>query len=136
LGAASIASVDVERMERELELMRAAIGAGHAVAVLDHDEAFLTILYEASGNPVLVNAIRALWEQCRSYKIVGARATLDAEDQSPLWIFQERLLGAARRNEAELAAVINGESLGNATSRIHDQLADESAGAVGTGVVS
>jgi DNA-binding GntR family transcriptional regulator len=125
-GAGSIAAVDVDRMDREYRLMRAAIDDDRAVPVLDHDEAFLTILYEASGNPVLVNAIRALWEQCRSYKIVGVKATFEARDRSVLWTFQERLLRAARSNEAELAAQINGESLGNATARIHDQLAVES----------
>jgi DNA-binding GntR family transcriptional regulator len=88
----------------------------------------VTILYEASGNPFLVNAIRALWEQCRSYKIVGAHATLNADDQAPLWIYQAQLLEAARDNAPELAARINGESLGNATARIRDQLATEAAG--------
>jgi DNA-binding GntR family transcriptional regulator len=126
LGARAISGLDVDRMKAEYDAMRAAIDNKAAIAVLDHDEAFLTILYQASGNPVLVNAIRALWEQCRSYKIVGAHATLNSEDRSPLWTYQSRLLAAARDNAADLAARINGESLGNATSRIHDQLAAES----------
>jgi pimeloyl-ACP methyl ester carboxylesterase len=68
-----------------------------------------------------------LWERCRSYKIVGAHATLEAPDQSPLWSFQEQLLEATRGNDPESAARINNESLLNATARIRDQLAAESA---------
>jgi DNA-binding GntR family transcriptional regulator len=129
LGAATVAAGDVDRMEHEYAAMRTAIDDKRAIAMLDHDEAFLTILYEASGNPFLVNAIRALWEQCRSYKIVGAHATLNADDQAPLWTYQAQLLEAARDNAPELAARVNGESLGNATDRIRDQLATEAAGA-------
>jgi DNA-binding GntR family transcriptional regulator len=127
LGAGAVTAPDVDRMTHEYDAMRAAIDDREPIAILDRDEAFLTILYEASGNPVLVNAIRALWEQCRSYKIVGARATLNADDQSPLWTYQAQLLDAARSNAAEHAARVNGESLGNATTRIRDQLAAEAA---------
>ena len=128
LGAQSIGPAEVEAMQQQYDLMRSAIEARQAIAVLDHDEAFLAVLYRASGNPVLVDTIRALWEQCRSYKIVGARATLQSDDRSPLWSFQERLLQAARNRDAAEAARVNNESLLNATDRIRDQLAAAAVG--------
>jgi DNA-binding GntR family transcriptional regulator len=128
LGAQNIEPTDVERMQRHYDHMRSAIDADEAIATLDHDEALLAVLYEASGNPVLVNTIRALWEQCRSYKILGARATLESEDTSPLWSFQARLLDAARSQDPDEAARANNESLLNATGRIRDQLAAAAAG--------
>jgi len=127
LGAARIEPADVDRMQREYDAMVSAMEAEQVVAVLDHDEALLTILYQASGNPVLVNTIRALWEQCRNYKIVGAGATLQADDRSPLWSFQAQLLEAARSRDPDEAARVNNESLLNATARIRDQIAAETA---------
>jgi len=126
LGAQRIEPVDVEKLHQQYDQMRAAIDAEQAIAVLDHDEALLTILYQASGNPVLVNTIRALWEQCRSYKIVGARATLEADDKSPLWSFG-RSSCRRRSRDPDEAARVNNESLLNATARVRDQIAAESA---------
>jgi DNA-binding GntR family transcriptional regulator len=130
-GAATIGSADVERMQLEYDQMRAAIVEREPIGTLDHDEAFLTVLYQASGNPTLTNTIKGLWEQCRPYKIVGARITLQAEDNSPLWNFQAGLLEAARKRNAALAAEITGASLLDATARIRAQLTSESAVAAG-----
>jgi DNA-binding GntR family transcriptional regulator len=77
LGAQQISPANVDRMHAEYELMQTAIAERRVVALLDHDEALLTILYEASANPVLVDSIRTLWQHCRAYKIVGAQGTLD-----------------------------------------------------------
>ncbi|WP_260850767.1 FCD domain-containing protein [Rhodococcus sp. WB9] len=55
--------------------MRAAIAERRVVALLDHDEALLTILYEAAANSVLIDSIRTLWQHCRAYKLVGAQGT-------------------------------------------------------------
>lgn len=68
LGAQQIGPADVDRMQTEYELMRAAIAERRVVALLDHDEALLTILYEAAANPVLVDSIRSLWQHCRACK--------------------------------------------------------------------
>lgn len=127
LGAERIQPTDIERMQEQYDLMMSAVEDEQAVAILDYDEAFLATLYQASGNPVLVKAIQTLWERCRSYKIVGARATLQANDRTPLWGFQARLLEAARNKDPEDAARVNNESLLNATARIRDELAAESA---------
>ncbi len=122
-GAARIDEADVARMREQFELMRSAITEGAVVPYLDHDEALLAILYEAAGNPVLLSTIRTLWQHCRAYKIVGARATLDTPgDVDALWRYQERLLKAALAHDAEMAAAISNESLANATDRIKAQL--------------
>nr|WP_271212222.1 GntR family transcriptional regulator [Rhodococcus wratislaviensis]GLK38642.1 GntR family transcriptional regulator [Rhodococcus wratislaviensis] len=129
LGAQQISPADVDRMQTEYELMRAAIAERRVVALLDHDEALLTILYEAAANPVLVDSIRSLWQHCRAYKIVGAQGTLDTAGDDSLWRYQERLVEAARKGDADAAAAVNNESLINATSRIRVQLAaQEDAG--------
>ncbi|MGW1714039.1 GntR family transcriptional regulator [Streptomyces sp. NPDC002156] len=121
-GAARIAEADVARMREEYDLMRRAITERAVVPYLDHDEALLTILYEAAGNPVLLNTIRTLWQHCRAYKIVGARAYLDAPGDDALWRYQEDLLKAVHAHDAQAAAAISTESLANATDRIKAQL--------------
>lgn len=126
-GAATSSPSVIETMQREYDLMRAAIVAKEAIAMLDHDEAFLTALYQASGNPVLTNTIKGLWELCRFYKIVGARATLEAGDDSPLWKYQAQLLEAAHGHDGNLAAEITSASLLDATARIRVQLTSDSA---------
>ncbi len=61
LGAQRISAEDCDRMQAEFTLMRAAVDEGRVVALLDHDEALLSILYEAAANPVLLQTIRNLW---------------------------------------------------------------------------
>jgi len=127
LGAHAITATDVEGMQAQFDLMCAAVDAEAAVAYLDHDEALLTILYQASGNPVLVDLIQGLWEKCRSYKIVGARARLERADRTLMWSFQGKLVEAARANDSAAAARMTNESLLSATATIRDQLAVEDA---------
>ncbi|MBD0844633.1 GntR family transcriptional regulator [Streptomyces sp. TRM68416] len=121
-GATRIDEADAARMREEFELMRRAIADGAVAPYLDHDEALLAILYEAAGNPVLVNTIRTLWQHCRAYKVVGARAALDAPGDDTLWRYQEQLLKAAHARDGAAAAAITNESLANATDRIKEQL--------------
>ncbi|MFG2888145.1 FCD domain-containing protein [Streptomyces sp. NPDC048248] len=103
--------------------MRRAITEGAVVAYLDHDENLLSVLYEAAGNPVLLSTIRTMWQHCRAYRTVGARATLDAPGVNALWRYQERLIEAAAAHDVQAAASITNESLVNATTRIEAQLA-------------
>ncbi|MEU1515590.1 GntR family transcriptional regulator [Streptomyces sp. NPDC005811] len=121
-GAALIGKEDVARMRREYDLMRRALVDGAVVPYLDHDEALLAILYEASGNPVMVNIIRTLWQHCRAYKIVGARGSLDTPHHDILWHYQERLVEAVDRNDVEAAVAANDESILAASDRIKAQL--------------
>lgn len=122
LGARRIGTEDAIRMKVEFEAMRTAITEGRVVDLLDHDEEMLHILYRASGNPVLVDTIRGLWQQCRTYKIVGARGALDSGEIESLWIYQERLVESAIRGDDVTAAAVNHDSLVNATDRIRQLL--------------
>ncbi|MFD1211428.1 GntR family transcriptional regulator [Arthrobacter sp. GCM10027362] len=123
LGSQRITSADCDRMQAEYELMRTAIAEGRVIALLDHDEAMLTILYNASGNPLLIQMIRTLWQQCRAYKIVGAQGSLDTGNDDSLWRYQQDLITAARNHDAAGAASVNEASLQDATSRIKARLA-------------
>ncbi|NUT55926.1 MAG: GntR family transcriptional regulator [Thermoleophilia bacterium] len=127
LGAEQITGEDCERMQAEYDLMVAAIGERRVVDLLDHDEALLTILYTASGNPVLVDMIRTLWQHCRAYKLVGASGTLDAEGDDSLWRYQEDLVAAARAQDPDAAHAVSDASLDNATQRIRALLAAQQA---------
>lgn len=123
-GAAAIDSSGCERMEAAFAAMRAALLDGRAVDYLDHDEALLTALYEAGGNPVLSEMIRTLWQRCRAYKIVGATAAITTEGDS-LWRYQRRLIDAARSGDASAAEAASRESLLDATDRIRRSLAGQ-----------
>ena len=126
LGAEQITPADCDKMQAEYDLMRTAIAEGRVVALLDHDEALLTILYNASGNPVLLEMIRTLWYRCRAYKIVGAQGTLDSAGDDSLWRYQRELIAAARSHDATAAAAVNDQSLVNATDRIRALLVAQS----------
>ena len=136
LGTARITLGDCEAMQAEYQSMLTAITERRVVDYLDHDEALLTILYTASGNPVLVTMIRTLWQRCRAYKTVGAQGTLDAEGAESLWFwrYQKDLVDAARNQDGAAAASASDASLDNATQRIRALLAaqkdDESATAL------
>lgn len=123
LGAERIDAEDCEEMQGEYDLMIAAIQERRVVDLLDHDEALLSILYDASGNPVLVDMIRTLWQHCRAYKIVGAQGTLYAEGADSLWRYQKDLVAAARAQDGAAARAVSDASLDNATQRIRSLLA-------------
>jgi DNA-binding GntR family transcriptional regulator len=134
LGSERITPEDCERMQAEYDLMVAAIRESRVVDLLDHDEAMLTTLYSASGNPVLVNMITTLWQHCRAYKIVGAQGTLATGGADSLWRYQKDLVAAARNQDGAAALSVSDASLENATQRIRALLAaqksEESAGAL------
>jgi DNA-binding GntR family transcriptional regulator len=129
LGAERITPDGCERMQAEYDAMVAAIGERRVVDLLDHDEALLTILYTASGNPVLVNLIRTLWQHSRAYKTVFAQGTLDAEEaDSVLWRYQTDLVAAARNGDGAEALAVSDASLDHATQRIRGLLAAQKDG--------
>jgi DNA-binding GntR family transcriptional regulator len=121
-GAERISQQECEQMQVEYDAMRAAISEGRVVACLDHDEALLATLYQASGNPVLMELIRTLWNRCRAYKLVGAQGSIESDDE-PLWKYQLDLVAAARKNDAGGAAAVSEASLVDATNRIKERLA-------------
>ena len=103
------------------EEMARAVDGGRIVDALNHDEALLTILYTAGGNPVLMDMIRGLWQRCRPYKILGARRALESSDAT-LWSFQPRIVAAARSRAGSAAAEITRESLLSTQARIRATL--------------
>jgi DNA-binding GntR family transcriptional regulator len=125
LGSEGVTADDCDRMQAEYDLMREAIADGRVVALLDHDEAMLAILYGAAGNPVLMQMIRNLWQHCRAYKMVGAKGSLDSGDDDSLWRYQQDLITAARNNDPAAAAAVNNASLLDASERIKARLADQ-----------
>lgn len=127
LGSERITPEDCGRMQSEYELMRKAIDERQVIALLDHDEEMLAILYQAGGNPVLLQMIRALWQQCRAYKIVGAQGSLDAGNDDSLWRYQQDLVAAARNGDSVAAAAVNEASLLDASERIKARLAEQAA---------
>jgi len=129
LGAQRITSDRVAQMRAEYELMCTALVEQQVIEYLDRDEALLTILYSAAGNPVLVQVIRKLWSQCRAYKIVGAQGSLGTSSVESLRRHQEELVAAAAANDHLAAAAINEKSLVDATERIKSMLADQQADA-------
>ena len=128
LGSERITAEDCERLHAEYDLMVGAVGDGRVVDYLDHDEVFLTTLYAASGNPVLVDMIRTLWQHCRAYKTVGAQGTLDAGRPDSLWHYQRDLLAAACDNDGAAALAVSEASLDDATRRIRRLLATQGNG--------
>ncbi|MHC6231955.1 GntR family transcriptional regulator [Arthrobacter sp. MMS24-T111] len=125
LGSENVSSDDCDRMQAEYDLMRKAIDERQVIPTLDHDEAMLAILYQAAGNPVLLQMIRSLWQQCRAYKIVGAQGSLDNGNDDSLWRYQQDLITAARNSDPAAAAAVNSASLLDASERIKARLADQ-----------
>ena len=123
LGAERVTPEDCDRMQAHYDQMVAAIDQRSVIGLLDHDEAMLTVLYTAAGNPVLVDLIRTLWQHCRAYKTVGARGWLDAEGTDTLWRFQKDLVAAARARDPDAALAVSDASLDDATQRIRVLLA-------------
>jgi hypothetical protein len=65
--------------------------------------------------------IRGLWQRCRPYKILGARRALQSSDGT-LWMFQPRIVEAARDHDGSAIAVVTRESLLSAKARIEETL--------------
>lgn len=123
LGGGRVNKQDCATMRSLCDQLTTAVDRGDIVTSLDLDEALLSVLYSAGGNPVLVESIRGLWQRCRAYKIRGAQRAHELNDRS-LWGFQPRLIAAAEARDAEAAADITRESMLAAMDRIRATLAD------------
>jgi DNA-binding GntR family transcriptional regulator len=128
-GAQAISAAGAEAMQRHYEQILTAVSEGDLVGALDADEAMLETLYRASGNPVLTELIRSLWQRCRQYKIAGARRAAEDSDDSQWSFFPPRIVEAARRNDYRAAAKLTEESLRSASRRIQRQLEKQRASA-------
>lgn len=116
-GGAAVTDDDCRALLEAGERLDRAVDAGDIVGCLNHDEQLLGILYTASGNQVLVESIRGLWQRCRAYKIRGAQRARDLSDRS-LWSFQHRIVAAACERDGDAAAAITRESMRSAMDRI------------------
>lgn len=124
LGATEVSPEDLLRMKSEYDAMSAALVEDDALGYLDRDEGFLSILYRASGNAVLVELVHTLWHRCRSYKILGVRQALDTGHQADLLTYQKQLLRAAVDHDPARAAHVTAESLDAAIERIRSSMVD------------
>src|SRR5690242_5656423 len=113
LGGAAVTDAECAAMLQLCGQLRQAVDDGNIVESLDLDEALLTVLYTAAGNPVLLESIRGLWQRCRAYKIRGAQRARELSDGS-LWSFQPRIVAAVRDRDGDAAAAITRESMDSA----------------------
>jgi DNA-binding GntR family transcriptional regulator len=117
LGGSAVTDADCATMLQLCDQLERAVDDGTILDALNYDEALLGVLYAASGNAVLLESIRGLWQRCRAYKLRGAQRARDLSDRS-LWTFQPRLVAAAQARDGEAAADITRESMLSALDRI------------------
>lgn len=103
LGVEASAPGIAERMDEHWQALQSAAVAGDVEQALALDEDLLGELYAASGNTVLVQLIRGLWDQCRPYKAAWARAARPDADGVGIWHFKPQLIGAVREGDAAAA---------------------------------
>ncbi|MFE7224125.1 GntR family transcriptional regulator [Nocardioides sp. NPDC057577] len=124
LGATRVSDEDLASMRKEYAAMETAVADGDSLEYLDSDERFLAILYRAADNSVLVELIQALWNRCRTYKILGARQAFDTAHPAELLTWQEQLLEAASEHDETRATTITAASLDAAIDRIRASMND------------
>lgn len=122
LGAVAVSDQHIIQLREAYTDMEAHLQVREVVAYLDADERFLNVLYEAAGNPVLVETIQVLWQRCRSYKIVGVGNELEHGNAEKLLAFQAGLLQAAIDRDGPKARELTAASLDAATDRIRQAL--------------
>jgi DNA-binding GntR family transcriptional regulator len=120
-GAPAVGERELREMREACERMSRAAALGNVTEALDEDENLLRSLYTAGGNEVLVATIESLWVQCRPYKVIGARAALEARDPT-LWTPQPELIDALAQGRTGLAVTITRDSLISARRRLENQL--------------
>lgn len=121
LGAAHVTDEGVKRMQAALDRMEAAVQDARVADALDADEDLLRVVYQASGNPVLVSMIETLWKKCRLYKLIGASAAIENDDNT-LWQPQPAILAAAAAHDTAAAVEATEQSLLSARKRLEDRL--------------
>lgn len=116
-GASLVTAQQIAEMRDAYQRMVDALADVRVIDYLNEDERLLTVLYAASGNPVLMEVISSLWDRCRTYKIVGVRLELESGTE-PLLEHQARLIEAVVNRDAHLAGVVTAASLDAASDRI------------------
>lgn len=126
-GAAKVGPGELEAMRRACERMYRAVVGGDVMQALDEDEVLLRHFYGAGGNTVLTETIEALWVQCRPYKVIGARAALEARDPS-LWTPQPAMVDALAVGDLDQAVTITHDALVSARVRLERELEPQAQG--------
>lgn len=122
LGVLNLTEANVAVLKEQYEAMTAALENGDVAACLEYDEKFLSTLYLASGNPVLLETIERLWVQCRAYKLIGARRAVAEGNSRMLWEFQAEMLKAVESRDVERMAELSNQSILAAMERIRQAL--------------
>lgn len=122
LGTAHLTDADVVDLHADYGNMISALKRGDLNECLSQDERFLSRIYRASGNPVLIENIERLWTQCRAYKLIGARRAVANGNEKMLWEFQEQMLEAVATRDAPRMAELNDASILAAMERIRSAL--------------
>lgn len=120
LGALAAPPAVADAMEEHWAELERAAHAGNISEALRQDEEMLGALYTASGNDVLVDLIRGLWDKCRPYKIVWA--SQDKNHDARIWHYKPDLIAAVRSNDGPAAERIIRESYRDAKTSIHASL--------------
>lgn len=121
LGASRVTDADLAIMRTACDRMFRAVVRDDVYDALEADETLLRQLYRAGANNVLVGTIDSLWVQCRPYKVIGARAALQARDAS-LWEPQPALIAALERGDLDAATTITRHSVASARHRLENQI--------------
>lgn len=120
-GAPNVTPTDIAVMREACERMYRAVVHVNVHDALDEDERLLRTLYNAGGNPVMVEHIETLWIQCRAYKVIGASAAMQRQDSS-LWTPQPALIDALEAGDVDLATTITHDSIAAARRRLEAEL--------------
>ncbi|WP_081314306.1 GntR family transcriptional regulator [Rhodococcus pyridinivorans] len=104
LGAMNANEAAIAAMRHHRQLLEDAADRGDVVEAVAQDEHFLTALYEASGNHLLVNTIRGLWDTCRPYKNLWVTNAI--ERGMATWTHLSPLLEAAEQHDATAAFAV------------------------------
>ena len=118
LGAANVSVQGLAELQKLYARLQNAVERDDVIEYLDLDEKMLTIVYAASGNIVLMDHIRSLWDRCRAFKIMGARGDLSEDIVAKLLQYQPALIEAVERGDGAAAAEITKASIESATHRI------------------
>jgi DNA-binding GntR family transcriptional regulator len=124
LGAAAITPEAVALMRQEYDDMRAALDENRVDDFLDHDEQLLSIIYSAAGNRVLLDSIRALWNRCRPYKVIGIQRVINSAESSKLLESQEAMIQAATSRDQKAARSACEHALRVSSARIQQILVE------------
>jgi len=115
--AARLAAQRQARLDPALiERGRAAARSGRTAAMIEADEAFHRAIYEASGNPLILESARRHWPHIR--RAMGA-VLLAPDNRDPVWDEHEAILRAINEGgaaQAEALSLKHGEFGGQAVA--------------------